>query len=566
MTIDGIDSEELTLELPSWRPGRYELGNFAKNIRSWKAYNDKNEILAFRKISKDTWQISTDGSSKVIVKYEYYANQPDAGACYIDENQVYINPIHCFFYVQGLLHESTILELNLPKNYKVACSLEKKSEHVLLASDFHELYDSPFIAGDSMQVEKYEVEGVEFYIWLQGNCEPDWTKIIDDFKAFTIDQHKMMGSFPFDTYHFLVQVLPYPFYHGVEHLKSTVLGIGPGYDLMNNNVYIDFIGVASHELFHAWNVKTIRPAEMMPYNYKKENYSRLGFVYEGLTTYYGDLILARCGVYNSEQFFKELNVRIQKHFDNPGRHNLSVADSSFDTWLDGYTPGIPGRKTSIYDEGCITALMTDLLIRKKTNSKASLDDVMLTLYEDFGKKNIGYTEHDYFSVVEFIAKQSMADFLLDHVYGTEDDEALLSEVLSFAGCELRKSPSHVQTENYFGFKTSVESGNTVAGAIVGGSPASEAGLGIGDMIVAVNEIRVEENIDALLKMFAGKKIVLTILTPMKMLKDIAVAPSQKQFFAKYAIVKSSNPSAEKKEFYNTWLKQEFEDKLKVATA
>ena len=335
---------------------------------------------------------------------------------------------------------------------------------------------------------------------------------------------------------------------------------------MNNNVYIDFIGVASHELFHAWNVKTIRPAEMMPYNYKKENYSRLGFVYEGVTTYYGDLILARCGVYSSQQFFKELNVRIQKHFDNPGRHNLSVADSSFDTWLDGYTPGIPGRKSSIYDEGCITALMTDLLIRKKTNSKASLDDVMLTLYEDFGKKNIGYTEHDYFSVVEFIAKQSMADFLLDHVYGTEDDEALLSEVLSFAGCELKKSLSPIQTECYFGFNTSVENGNTVAVAIVSGSPASEAGLGTGDIIVAVNEIRVEENIDALLKMFAGKKIVLTILTPMKMLKDIAVAPSHKQFFTKYAIVKSKNPSAEKMEFYNTWLKQEFEDKLKVATA
>ena len=229
-------------------------------------------------------------------------------------------------------------------------------------------------------------------------------------KAFTIDQLKMMGSFPFDAYHFLVQVLPYSFYHGVEHLKSTVLGIGPGYDLMRNNIYIDFVGVASHELFHAWNIKTIRPAEMMPYNYKTENYSRLGFVYEGVTTYYGDLILARCGVYNTEQFFKELNVRIQKHFDNPGRQNLSVADSSFDTWLDGYTPGVPGRKTSIYDEGCITALMTDLIIRKKTNSKSSLDDVMRTLYEDFGKKNIGYAEHDYFSIVDFIAKDSMADF------------------------------------------------------------------------------------------------------------------------------------------------------------
>src|SRR5437762_8327636 len=175
---------------------------------------------------------------------------------------------------------------------------------------------------------------------------------------------------------------------------------------MKEEFYVDFIGVVSHELFHVWNVKTIRPAEMTPYDYTKENYSRLGFVYEGVTTYYGDLFLVRSGVYSISQFFAELNVRIQKHFDNYGRFNLSVADSSFDTWLDGYTPGIPNRKTSIYDEGCLIALMTDLLIRRYTQNKKSLDDVMKTLYFDFAKLHHGYAEHDYTKVVENTGERS----------------------------------------------------------------------------------------------------------------------------------------------------------------
>ena len=381
-------------------------------------------------------------------------------------------------------------------------------------------------------------------------------------KHFTEEQFKMMGEFPFSEYNFLIQLLPYRFYHGVEHLSSTVLALGPGEDLMNESLYLDFTGVASHELFHSWNIKTIRPHEMLPYNYKKENYSRLGFVYEGVTTYYGDLFLARCGVYSVEQFLIEIGARLQKHFDNPGRFNLSVADSSFDTWLDGYNGGIPGRKTSIYDEGCLTAMMTDLLIRKKTNLKYSLDDVMKTLYHDFGKKNIGYTEHDYISIVENVAGQPMADFFLDYVYGTEDDEKLISDLLSSAGCELIKIHSPEDSERFYGFKTYIDGIMTIAGSIAPGSSAFEEGVGKGDEIVAINEIKVEQNIQSLLNMFSGEKIVLTLLTPMKMLKDITLSPGRENYFSKYSIVKKINASKDQRDFFRAWLKHEFEESVK----
>ncbi|MBK6987685.1 MAG: M61 family metallopeptidase [Bacteroidetes bacterium] len=338
MHITNIDSSEVTFQLPSWRPGRYEIANFARNLRKWKAYNNKNEVLAFRKINKDNWSVSTDGANELIIKYEYYCAQLDAGACWVDDEQIYINPVHCFMFIPERIHEECVLELSIPSNYRIASSLQKSGEKRLLAEDFDELVDSPFIASPTLQVKSYEAGEVNFSIAIQGDSQPDWLRILADFKAFSEKQIEIMGSFPVEDYIFLVQVLPNRFYHGVEHLRSTVLALGPGSQLMNDALYTDFIGVASHELFHAWNIKTIRPIEMMPYDYTKENYSQLGYVYEGVTTYYGDQILARADVYSIDQFFVELNIRLQKHFDNPGRFNMSVADSSFDTWLDGYVP------------------------------------------------------------------------------------------------------------------------------------------------------------------------------------------------------------------------------------
>jgi predicted metalloprotease with PDZ domain len=278
------------------------------------------------------------------------------------------------------------IELDLPDNYQTVTSMRLLNPKLIRADDYHQLVDSPLIASPALQHNLYYVDNIMFNIWFQGSCKPDWGRIIQDFSRFTAEQIKTMGSFPSAEFHFLVQAMPYKFYHGVEHLHSTVLAIGPGSELMDEGLYTDFVGVASHELFHVWNVKTVRPQDLLPYDYSKENYSRLGFVYEGVTTYYGDLFLARCGVYDAGQFFTEINHRLQKHMDSFGRANMSVADASFDTWLDGYVPGIPHRKTSIYDEGCLTALMTDLLIRKTTGSQASLDDVMRILYEDFGKQ------------------------------------------------------------------------------------------------------------------------------------------------------------------------------------
>jgi len=555
--LDELNGEEAIVHLPSWRPGRYEMGNFARNIRSWKAFNEQDERLVFRKIANGQWQVQLNGASKIRIHYSYYAFQLDAGACWLDDEQWYINPVHCMLFLPDRIHEACRVRLDIPVHYKVATSLQRESEQDWLADDFHELADSPMIASANMQHASYLISGKTFHIWFQGKCQPEWNKIIGHFKSFSEEQIRMMGDFPVSVYHFLVQVLPTAFYHGVEHQKSTVLAIGPGSSLMDPKEYTDFVGVASHELFHTWNVKKIRPADLLPYNYTRENYSRLGYVYEGVTTYYGDLILERCGVYSPEQFFSEINQRLQRHFHNYGRFNLSVAESSFDTWLDGYGTAIPHRRTSIYDEGCLIALMTDLLIRIRTGGKFSLDDVMRDLYNDFGKKNIGYTEHDYFTLVENRIGEAATDFFSDFIYGTDDYEPVLRQLLSSAGCELEVKPNPAIYERWFGFKISAVDSKAVVTLVAPGSVAEKAGLSRGDELIAVNKMQVVDNFEELIRTNGRNRVSVMLSSLNGKIKELFLTPSNEEYYASYTIRKKENASAEERRLYSQWLMRDF---------
>ncbi len=554
MVVDGIDRDEILFQLPSWRPGRYELQNFAKNILEWRATNDKGEVLAHLKLTKDCWKVKSEGASEIHIHYCYYAAQADAGACWVDEDLFYVNPVHCCMYVPEKILEPCEVEIHVPDHFLIATSLKNTGKQKFFATDYHELVDSPVMASASLQHHSYEVEKINFHIWLNGECNPDWGRLVNDFRKFTHEELKMMQDIPTREYHFLVLALPYKFYHGVEHAHSTVLAIGPGTEIMSDDLYADFVGVASHELFHVWNIKHIRPNDLLPYDYTKENYSRLGFVYEGVTTYFGDLFLARSGVYSIPQFLKEISIRIQKHFDNFGRFNSSVADSSFDTWLDGYVPGVPNRKVSIYDEGCLLALMTDLMIRRKTNNEKSLDDVMRSLYNDFAAKKIGYTEHDYISIIENLTNEGVADFFIDYVYGTEDYEPLLADLVSHFGLKLQKSLSEKNFERDYGFKVTEEAGTIKVLKVAPASPSYEAGLGKGDEIISVNDIKVENNLESLLTHFHAAIVRIKVFTPMKKMRTISLELSHDKYFHEYKLIKSENPSTNHQKFFNEWMK------------
>jgi len=530
LTIDTINTTTLELQLPAWRPGRYELGNFAKNIKCVEAFNEDGAALTYTKTTKDLWLIETQGAKKIKITYSYYTFEINAGNCYADDTQLYVNPVHLCMYVPNRMYEAHTVELTIPETYKVATSL-KKTNNYWVAQSFDELADSPIMASATLQSESYTINNLTFWLHFVGECKPDIEKFKTDFIKFTRTQLSFWGGFPSDAYHFMFQVLPFKFYHGVEHQKSTVIAIGPGYNLNKGTTYEDVLGVSCHELFHTWNVKYIRPAEMLPYDFSKENYARTGYVYEGFTSYYGDLLLLSSGVFTTAQYFQTLEERLMKHFHNYGRFNLSVAESSWDTWLDGYVSGVPYRKTSIYDEGNLIAFMLDVHIMQYTNNKKGLKDVCRILYHDFGKTNTGYSEKDIISICEKTAGCSLKSFFENHVYGTENYDLSLSECFKYLDIELIKNPSTIISESKFGFKT-IDAGNNRKVLITAPhSPSFKAGLSIGDEIVSVNGYTLKNDFNDWMSYFSQDDIELLVSTNqhLKTIKLTSVQTSMRYF-------------------------------------
>lgn len=494
-------SDKLHLHLPAWRPGRYELGNFARNIQRFEPTHPavqaetpekKFGTLPWRKLDRNQWEIDCEGLDHVRICYNYYAAELNGGSTWVADDQVYVNPVNCFFYRPERPDEHFRITLDLPKNYSSATGLAKASELTLLARGFQELMDSPFIAAADLKAFQYDVDGIRFHIWIKGRFERDAQHMVEHFEAFTKKQMQAFGTFPVSTYHFLFQFPDHVTRHGVEHANSTVIAMGPAEWINSAAGYLEMLGIASHELYHTWNIKSIRPTEMMPYDFQRENYSRLGYVAEGVTTYFGDLYLLRAGLITLETYLAMLAEQIDRHVHNAGRFNLSVADSSFDTWVDGYVQGIPHRKVSIYNEGCLTALMTDLAIRKASNDERSLDDVMRLMYVRFGQQAKGYTADDYRNIVNAVAGIPL-DYLFEQfIYGREDYLKALVPALQRLGLQLM-----VQMGTRFSSISGALGESTVQGyridAVVPESPADLAGLAVGDYLIAANGIALDQH-------------------------------------------------------------------------
>ncbi len=442
----------IELQLPAWRPGRYELQHFAKNIQRFTVTDETGHPLPFRKITKDRWRVITKTGTTVIAKYNFYSLLPttyqlNAGSSFIDESLLYVNPVNLCLYAEGHINDPCTLDVHIPRHWTVACGLKRIDDATdisgpvrLQAADFYELVDCPLLAAPSLQHIQYDIQQTQFHVWIQGGWRTDGTpafdadRIVDDFTRFSAQQIALYGEFPEGDYHFLTLVLPVAYYHGVEHRNSTVLVLGPADE--GAGLYNDLLGVASHELFHAWNIIRIRPTELLPYDFTRENYFDTCFVAEGVTTYYGDLMLRRSGVFDDDAYLKELQVIVKRHFENNGRAFQSLTESSWDLWLDGYEKGVPDRKVSVYHKGAIAALILDLRIRRLTNHAQSLDDVMRQMWIRFGKPFIGYTLDDYRTVAESVAGERLTDYFNLCIFGNSALEEPLNELLAWVGLQV----------------------------------------------------------------------------------------------------------------------------------
>lgn len=546
--IDNVKDNALTIKLPVWRPGRYEFGNFAKNLRDFVVKDAQGNELSYHKKAKDTWIVNTQATEQIIIEYSVYANTFDSGSTYIDTNVFYINPVNCSFYIESRMNEAIQVELDIPENFIVGTGLPQVAHRSYLASDFHQLADCPVLASNELVHHMFDVEEVPIHIWKFGVGKPDYLRIENDFRAFIKHQMLLFGHFPVSSYHFLLIVLPFRKYHGVEHANSTVLTLGPGYQLMSL-IYPDLLELASHEFYHTWNIKQIRPAEMMPYDYSRENYFPTGYVAEGVTSYYGDICLLRCGLYNTNKYLSILSEAFQKHLDNFGRFRKSLAESSIDLWLDGYEKGIPERKMNIYSDGCLLAFAADVLLLHHSNGSHSLNSVMRTLYTDFAQKGKGFWEKDYQSILESLSGISFSEYFQKYVHGKNDYTPLLTIALDMLGLELTEKPSPVAYEAHWGIL--LNPGENTVTAVYPNSVAEEAGISVGDTILSINGYRYAQNLEEWSAFFDMDEAYLR-LERMGHVKYANIKANGNIYYKRYAlqVIKEQNEAQLK--LFNIW--------------
>lgn len=554
--FENIDNELIEIQMPAWRPGRYELGNFAKNVRNFIVHDEEGNPLPYMKVNKDLWQVQTLGATAVKISYQYFAATLDAGSTYTDAQLLYVNPVNCLMYETTKLNEECTLQLNVDDSFTIACALPKNGK-VLTAENFDQLADSPLIASPSLQHSSFELDAVTHHIWVNGENTLDIERFTRLVKQYTQEQVNIFGKFDASEYHYLIHLLPYSHRHGVEHKYSTVIVLGPGEEFEKEEKLNDLLAICSHELFHFWNVKRIRPAAMWPYNFAKENYSVLGYVYEGVTTYYGDYMLLRSGVLNFDEYSIEISKDLQRHFTNDGRYNYSVAESSFDTWLDGYTAGAPARKVSIYVEGMLGALIADVKIRTATNHENNLDTVMRLLYQRYYLNNKGYTEKDYQEVLEEVGGEDMGVYFKEIIWGKGNIEKYLPDTFTKLGLQVEETPSPHVYENSYGFKVTHIEGATLIGNCAPNSPADKMGVALNDILLAVNgqPILADTILDEAIQN-SENELQLTLKSIFGE-RTITLHADGTSYFPHYKLLKNKEATTEQKQFFEAWSKQAF---------
>jgi predicted metalloprotease with PDZ domain len=478
------DGAPLLLHLAQWRPGRYELQRYDRNIADLAASMADGRPCPLHMKSSHCWELRPPGPGPILLSYLYFANQPDAGGSWLDETLVYVNPVNLLLYLPGRLDQPCSLSLDLPAGFRMAGALPGPGPRYEFPS-FHELADTPFFA--SSQLTRFTSEVGSLRVFLHGIGDTQvFPRLVRDTAAFTEAALALFGDCPVDEYHYLYLLPERYFRHGVEHQRSTVIVMGPGEYVRSQAGYDSLAEIACHEFFHCWNVKALRPAELLPYDYDRPQYSALHYVTEGVTTYYGALLLWKAGVWNFARWIANLNEELELHYQMPGRDFVSLEESSLQSWVNGYgrNVGFPNRRISFYTKGCLVALLLDTRLRRLSSHRASLDLLMRELYARF--RGGGYTAEAYQSLAEELAREPLEVFFDAWVRGTAPLEPGLEEVADFYGLRIEQAPLARPETAFWGLELD-EGGSRIEGLWPGGL-ALASGLALGDELLAEGDL------------------------------------------------------------------------------
>ncbi len=523
-TVDAPDPAGQRFRLPAWIPGSYLIREFSRQFVEVRAEAARRPI-AITKEAKDLWRAAAvDAPVTVIARV--YAFDVSVRTAYLDATRGYFNGACVFLCPEGREASPSTVEILPPQgpgfaHWRVATTLAPDGAPPLgfgryRAADYDELIDHPVELGD-FALATFAAGEVPHQIALTGRHDADLDRMTRDLHRICQWQNELFdggagddqGRAPFDRYLFLVTALGSG-YGGLEHRSSTSLLCSRkelpqrGRSEVSDD-YLTFLGLASHEYFHAWNVKRIKPAAFTPYDLARENYTRQLWAFEGITSYYDDLALLKSGVIDAPRYLELVARTITNVLRTPGRHVQSVGDSSFDAWIKFYRQdeNSPNAVVSYYAKGSLIALALDLTLRD--GGRTSLDAVMRALWERHGRTGVGVPENGIEAVAEELSGASLREFFARYVDGTEDPP--LAALLDAFGIDLHLRPGAGAKDRggkpapgplpacWLGAK--VDSDMKLRHVFSGGA-AERAGLAPQDTLVALDGLKAsDESLDAL---------------------------------------------------------------------
>jgi len=475
------------LSLPAWTPGHYEIENYARYVRDFSAHAG-GRPLDWDKLDKDTWRVRSAGVEEVTIRFDYLADTADLSMSVLREDFGFFNGTNLFPFPAGGLDFAAELRLELPDGWRVATELEETgAPFVYRASDFHELVDNPTFIGH-FAIDSVRVDGVWTRLAVypaRYMRDPAREMALKALAAIAEATHALFDGPPYDRYTtFVLLEEDFAFLAGLEHADSHV-DIMPA--IMFDQPQLAFRGflyrLFSHEYYHAWNVKRIRPAGLWPYQYDREQPTPLLWVSEGITDYYAHVVLTRAGLWGENEFWLAMREAINSV---TGAEQVAVEDASVSTWMEP----TEGDRYIYYDKGALLGLLLDIEIRDASDNRASLDDVMRRLYRERYREGSGFSTEDFLAYVgEHMGREEAQAFYRDYVDGRRP--LPLQQTLARAGMRYE---ADTIIEPYLGLRaTANREGRVIVREVVAGTAADRAGLRSGDQLVRVGSLAIEGN-------------------------------------------------------------------------
>lgn len=571
LTVNANGASSIDVAMPAWSPGAYGIHNAWRNAQEFSASDETGATLKFEKIDKQTWRVFRAGGKAITARYKLYLRTE-----YTDD-LCYLRGPSVFMYVVGKrpypLEGPVKLKLEAPANWRVQTGMDEDSQpNSFSAPNYDTFIDASIALGTDWEQTSFDDQGAKYYLAFLGKGNYDKEKITRDVKQVVSYLVSMMGGPPYKKYVFFLRPRPGTGSGGLEHLNSTDMSMSAWATHSTWQIYSRFLFVAAHEFFHLWNVKRIRPAILGPFDYTREQNTRNLYVSEGMTSYWATIGLKRSTLWSRKDYFENLAEQIRTLQSAPGRRIMSVELSSWDTWNRG--DNADNNRIDYYNKGELLGNLLDLEIRYRTQNQKSLNDVFLYLFKTNGLPRPGFEEvHGFRDAVELIVKQAapakadFGDFFAKYVSGVE--EIPWNDFLDHAGLMLEEKKG--KPEPYIGITTgtSIPTGAGAFGpatiqlpagqiAITGIAPdssAAEAGLDIGDILVAMDGDRIDPA--SFNDRFKEKKIGSTIqltVTRRDRLMTINVPLSSREPVT-YSIKEKRDATELQKQIFTSWLSE-----------